>query len=325
MRVFPQKRLLRRRGQRSKSGRRLISGGLLLALAIGLIGIGLKFPNEVADARSRLAGPTSSILSVIQAPLKPLAGLGQRYNDFLVMESELARLRAANDELKGWQWRAVELERQLSDLSALNKVVNEQGFDYVTTRIVARSIGSARHGALLGAGERAGVPARAAVMSQRGLVGRTYEVGPGTSRVLLLIDPEMQLFVNIGRDLVGAVVVGTGQRSLDIRDDGRTLDIAVGDEVLTAGEEGGVPRGIRVGRVVRSAQGIRVEPYADFDRMEFVSILVPARGKTADAAQQSDAGSAHLTAQLGANQPSEPEERLGADADAAGSSRPRRD
>jgi len=316
MRVFPEKRLLRRRGQSPKSGRRVVYGCLLLAFAIGLIALGQAFPNEISDARSRLAGPTSQILALIQAPLKPLANLRQRYDDFVEMEGELARLRAENDELKGWQWRATELERQLSDLSALNKVVYEQGFDYVTTRIMARSIGSVSHGALLGAGSHVGVPAGVAVLNQHGLVGRTFEVGPATSRVLLLTDPGMELPVSIGRGLVTVAAVGAGRGYLEIRDGGRSFDIAVGDEVMTAGEASGMPRGIRVGRVVGSAQGLRILPYADFDRMEFVSILVPKHGQTADGGRRLDAGGAHVSAQLGEDEPTDPEKRAAVEGNA---------
>lgn len=298
MRVFPQRRLLRRRTQ--VAGRRRLTAGLtLLALAAGLVAVGQAYPGEVADVRARLAGPVSSMLGVVQAPLKPLFDLRQRYSDFVHFESELARLRAENDELKGWQWRAIELERQLADLSALNKVVNEPGFDYVTTRIEARSIGAQSHSLLVRAGSDDGVSPGAAVLNGRGLIGTTYEVGPSTSRVLLLKDRSARVLVSIGRGLVTAAAVGTGSSSLEILDGGRTFDIAVGDEVMTAGELGGHPRGLRVGRVVGSAQGMRVEPYADFDRLEFVSILVPGQPPAA-VVVDGKAGEAvdHLTAQL---------------------------
>lgn len=298
MRLFPSKRLLRRHDRTSGSRRRLIAGLLLLTAGVGLVVIGQVYPTEVADARSRLAGPVSSILAIVQAPLKPLAGLRQRYDDFFAMESELARLRAENEELKGWQWRAIELERQLADLSALNKVVSEPGLDYVTTRVIAHSFGAGSRSVLIAAGENSGVSAGAAVFNQRGLAGVAFEVGPATSRVLFVNDMNARVLVSIGRGLVSAEVVGTGGADLEIRDGGRTFDIAVGDEVMTAGEEGGVPRGLRVGRVVATPRGLRVAPYVDFDRLEFVSVLLPGQNRPAGHAGEGG-GSARLTAELG--------------------------
>lgn len=273
MRVFPTRRLFARRNKHN-SGRRFFGALALVALASGAIALGQFQPDEVGEARSRLAGPVSSLLGVVQEPLKVFSDLSQRYIDFRDAEKELARLREENDALKSWKWRAVELERQLADLSALSRVVSEPRFDYVTTRVVARSIGTGRRSALIGAGKRHGVSEGGAVLNQRGLVGVSYEVGPGTSRVLFLNDPGAQVLVSIGRGFVTAIVSGTSAGHLEIRDVGVLRDIAIGDEVITAGQSGGVPRGLRVGKVVAARQGVRIEPYVDFGRLEFVSVLV---------------------------------------------------
>jgi len=292
--------LLRRRERKVGSRLKLAGGLLLVGFALSLVVVGRIYPAEVADVRMRLAGPLASILRVLQAPLEPLSQLGQRYSDYMNMQSELARLRNENEELKGWQWRAVELERQLADLSALSKVVSEPGLDYVTSRVVARSIGAHSRSALIGAGRGAGVRAGAAVLNQRGLVGSTYEVGPGTSRVRLLTDKTSRILVSIGRGLVTAEAEGAGDELLDIRDGGRMFDVAVGDEVRSAGEPGGVPRGLRIGRVVGSAKGMRIEPYVDFDRLDFVSVLVPAglASEARGSGRETGGDEAHLTAHL---------------------------
>lgn len=300
MRILPTRRLLRRRERKAGRDGKLTAGLVLLIMAVLLIAVGRIFPSQVADARKRLSGPISSMLTVLQAPLQPLSELGQRFTDFINMERELRELRQENEELKGWKWRAVELERQLADLSALNRVLIETGYEYATTRVVARSIGAHSRSVLIGAGGDAGVPPNAAVLNQRGLVGTTFEVGPQTSRVRFVTDAKARLLVSIGRGLVTAEALGTGGGYLAILDGGRTFDIAVGDEVITAGEEGGVPRGLRVGRVVGSSKGMRIAPYADFDRLEFVSVLVPGQnGTSADSSPGGAGGNgAHLTAHL---------------------------
>jgi len=140
--------------------------------------------------------------------------------------------------------------------------------------IRARSVGTMSGSALLGAGRKAGVKQKSAVLNSRGLVGATFEVGPRTSRVLFLTDKSARVLVSIGRSLVTGVAVGTGGRYLEIRKGGRPRDIAIGDEVLTACELGAVPRGLRVGRVVASPYGLTIEPYVDSDRLEFFSILL---------------------------------------------------
>ena len=256
---------------------------MLVAVGVVLLILGQSFPREAADVRSRVAGPVSGVLETLQLPMKPVLQLGERYQDYVQIENELARLRAENDELKGWKWRAMELERRLADLRELSKVVPAAGIDYVTTTIRARSIGTMSGSALIGAGAKVRVRPNAAVLNSRGLVGTTFEVGLSTSRVLFLTDKDSRLLVSIGPSLVTGVAVGTGERQLAIRSAGRPLDIAVGDEVTTAGEADGVPRGLRVGRVVADPSGLRIEPYVDFDRLEFVSVLLTERHERASA------------------------------------------
>ncbi len=172
------RRLLGRRTPGRPVRRGYFAALVLVAAGVVLLVLGQRFPQEAADARSRFAGPVSGILETLQLPMKPLLGLNQRYRDYVQIESELARLRSENDELKGWRWRALELERRLTDLSELNKVVHEPGVEFITTMIRARSVGTMSGSALLGAGAKDRVKPKAAVLNSSGLVGATFEVGP---------------------------------------------------------------------------------------------------------------------------------------------------
>lgn len=277
MAVFrSQRRLLgRSRAVRTTSGRGR-AALVLMAVAGGFLWLGVAFPDDVAKARARLSGPLASALEAVRAPFEPVVALGTRIADLFDLQEELERLRRENDELKGWQWRALELERRLADLSALNKVVFEPGHDFLTTSLKARSVGAARHTALIGIGRDSGVPDGAAVLNQRGLVGITFEVGPRTSRLLFVTDGTARVNVSVGRSGVTTTAVGTGGRYLTLADDERGLDIAVGDEVVTAGDGRALPRGLRVGRIASTAHGLRVDPYVDFNTLEYVSVMLPA-------------------------------------------------
>ncbi len=302
----PRRRLLGR-SRHHERGYSIPLASLILGLvAVGLVALGQRFPDEVANARARLAGPVSSIMAMLQQPLQPLKQLGERYNNYVKLEEELTRLRAANDELEGWKWRALELERRLADLRALNRVVHEPGLDFVTASVRARSIGAAGKSILVGVGTRDGVTAGGGVLNARGLVGTTYEVGRDTTRVRFLNDARSRVVVSIGRGLVTAVAEGTGGQLLGIRAGGRSFDVAVGDEVISAGEVGGVPRGLRVGQVVSSAAGLRIKPYVDFERVEYVSLLLSTDHQTAEGREVREP--ARVAAQLGEDgEPVDPE------------------
>lgn len=278
--LSPKRRLLGNRKRRQRPGsRRLVGAVALVITAACLIALGKLYPKEIADARARLAGPVSSIVSALQIPLKPLRNLRTHYENLVGLEDELKALRAENEELRAWKWRAIDLERRLSDLRALNRVVYEPDLKFVTATIRARSIGRQNRSALIGAGWSSGVRQSIAVINGQGLVGSTYEVGHSTSRIRFLTDPNSHLPVSIGPRLVTAYASGNGSHTLAIKSETGSLDVAIDDEVITAGEDGGLPRGLRVGRVISTGSSMRIEPYVDFNRLEFVSVLLPANSQ----------------------------------------------
>ncbi|MDX2288680.1 MAG: rod shape-determining protein MreC [Hyphomicrobiaceae bacterium] len=252
----------------------LASAAMLLLAAAGLLAISRYYPAEVADVRARLAGPLDQVTSLVRAPLDPLRALAGRLGDQWDMEGELNRLRAENEELKGWQWRAQELERQLADLSRLTRVVAEPGLRFVTCRVRVRGLRPFSQSVLVNAGAREGIVTGMPVVNGAGLLGAVYEVGHVASRVRFLNDAASRVTVRIGRGGALAVAAGRSSPVLEITELERRFDIAAGDEVLTAGEEGGVPEGLKVGTVVKTSRGLAIRPAADPDRAEFVSVLL---------------------------------------------------
>jgi rod shape-determining protein MreC len=290
------RRLLGRRNGRQFSKSRIGGAIVLIGVTFCLLAVTQQFPGQVAEARARLAGPVSSILAQFGLALKPFAQLKQVYLDHLGMEQELARLRAENDELRAWKWRALDLEWRIADLKDLNNLVNEPRVDFVTAAIVGHSAGGYGHSTLISAGVREGVVGGASVLGPRGLVGSTYEVGPRTSRVLFLTDTDSRVRVRVGKGLVNAVGVGTGGPLVNLVVEGSGGNIAVGDEVVTAGSASGSVRGLRVGRVVASPGGLGIEPYTDFRRLEYLSVLLP---QVRDPGRLVKGDLAHVTARLG--------------------------
>ena len=269
-------------------------GWFVVLIVAGCLAVfmGLRHPQAVEDARVRLTVPLGAFYDALRKPIEPVVAFVQSFGHRVDLAAEVERLKRENDELKGWQWRAVELERRLADLSALNRVVHEPDIDFVSAGVKARSFGIADRSVLIGAGSRSGVAPGSAVLSARGLVGMAYEVGPGTARVRALTAKKSRLLVSVGRRLVTVVARGNGARHLEMETIGGAVNIAAGDEVITAGEVrdglADIPRGLKVGEVVSTPFGLRIVPAVDFDRIEYVSVLLtpveaPAPKRAADA------------------------------------------
>jgi rod shape-determining protein MreC len=134
-------------------------------------------------------------------------------------------------------------------------------------------------------GEEDGVLLDSPVISASGVVGRVVAVGRHAAKVQLLLDRDSGVGVRIERSRVGGVITGqvgfsdSGTYDVLMRYVPLTADVAVGDVVVTSGEDQLFPRGLLVGHVskVGRATGlfrdITVTPSAGFERLEEVMVV----------------------------------------------------
>ena len=109
-----------------------------------------------------------------------------------------------------------------------------------------------RHEIVINHGEDRGVKRGMPVLDAEGLMGQVIEVGPFTSRVLLVTDSTHAIPVQVNRNGMRAIAVGSG--SLDrlvltyVPD---TADIEVGDLLISSGLGQRFPEGYPVATVTR--------------------------------------------------------------------------
>jgi rod shape-determining protein MreC len=195
----------------------------------------------------------------------------------LTDRSELSDLREENERLRRELAEGEQAERRVAELDALLGVVAEQ------TAVPARVVGA---GSRLGfgrtvtidAGSDDGLREDLTVVAAAGLVGRTVEVGPSTSVVLLLDDPGFGVGARLARAGTLGLARGDGSGSLLYTQvEGGSVEP---DEVLlTTGSDTFVPD-VAIGRVtsVRSTAGgltsvAEVEPLVDTGRLDLVAVV----------------------------------------------------
>ena len=227
----------------------------------------------VRSVRLQLAEIVAPALQMIAVPLAPLRRLGQRISTVTGTPEELERLRDENQKLKSWEARARELERRLSDLGTLARVVDEPGLEFITGRVIADANGPFARSVLLNAGREQGLRSGYPVVSGDGLVGRVLETGPKSARILLLTDLNSRIPVLIGERGVRGVLAGDNSARPRLAHLPAEAQVRTGEEVVTSGVGGLFPRGLRIG-VIRDDDGVpRLEPHARLDDLEHVSVL----------------------------------------------------
>jgi rod shape-determining protein MreC len=264
------------------AGRRAVGvhGALLFALvfvSIALLVLSKLQHPFTKEVRAQIENFMAPVLTAAVVPLTPVRRVIARVTAYTDLYAELDRLKDENQRMKGWEWKARELERKYSQLGKLAHVVEEPGLEHVAARVVADSRGPFVRSAMVSLGRDQGLKPGFPVISADGLVGRVTETGRGVSRILLLTDINSRIPVFVGRNSVRALMVGDNGASPKLTyaaSSGGTGGFEVGDEVSTSGVGGLFPRGLRIGIVAEQGGKLVVVPHARLDELNYVSVLL---------------------------------------------------
>jgi rod shape-determining protein MreC len=141
-------------------------------------------------------------------------------------------------------------------------------------------------------GEADGIARDMAVISPVGVVGRVALSSMRASKVQLLIDRNAAAGALVERTRAQGVVIGLGTGLLQMQYVPGAAEIAVGDSVVTSGNDRIYPKGFVIGTVESVERGpsafhsIVVKPAVDFSRLEEVLIvLTPSPARQAEVAE----------------------------------------
>lgn len=262
---------------------------ILVLVAITLIVFDLRGGDSGPTRPLRAAGETvlgsaeramASVVVPVRGFLESLGGLGDADARIAQLEADNARLQAelatvANDRAR------------VADLEALLGLVATNDYETVPAQVIA--VGPAQGFAwtvTIDAGSRDGIERDMSVISGAGLVGRTIDVGPATSTVLLIVDATSSVGGRLSGTSQIGIVSGTGRQdslTMQLLDPLAVVD--VGDVVVSFGSEGGRPYapGIPIGVVaeMRGTEGqltrsAILKPYVDISRLDIVGVVLRA-------------------------------------------------
>ncbi len=221
-----------------------------------------------------IADAAAPLLEALAQPVATMASGVRHVEGVFDLYRENERLREENARLLQWQDVARRLETENAGLRDLTKFVPEGAPRFISAQIIADSGGAFARSVLVSAGGREGVTRGQAAVTGEGLVGRVAEVGGRAARILLLTDLNSHIPVMLDNSRERAVMAG------DNSDQPRLLYLPInvtakpGERIVTDGSGGIFPPGVPVGVVASVDSGIvRVEPYADLSRMEYVRIV----------------------------------------------------
>lgn len=255
--------------------------------------VDVRFNQFTAPVRFQLNGVLSPLYAMMSWPGR----LSDTTADLALDETEL---RAENAYLKSQLLVLSGRLQKFSELAAENArlrglIDSTQVVDgrVLIAEIIGVDTDPFRHIILLNKGQDAGAYVGQPILDSRGLMGQLIEVGPTTSRAMLIADREHAVPVRIARNGVRAVVAGSGEIDrLRLQYVPESADVKVGDLLLSSGLGLRYPAGYPVGivtRVGKSGTGefaeIDAKPAAELDRSRHVLLLFnrPLRAENAAA------------------------------------------
>lgn len=221
-----------------------------------------------------VADITAPVLQAVSQPFGTVAIGVRKVEDLLNVYSDNERLREDNARLLQWQEVGRRLETENAELRQLTKFVPENAPQNVSAQVIANSGGAFARNVLVDAGSRAGVTRGQAAATGEGLVGRVAEVGERAARILLLTDLNSRIPVVLEDTRDRAMLAGDNSDQPRLLYLPATVTVKVGERIVTSGSGGVFPPGLPVGVVAAIDGGIiRVEPYAELSRLDFVRVV----------------------------------------------------
>lgn len=261
---------------------------MLAFLVLSLVVITLDFRSGGDGPLERAKDISTTIVAPIQ---RGVTTVFRPVGNFFSSLGDLSSLRADNTELRN---EVTELSAQIGDSEAIlaeNEELRElleldeswTTMDRVAATVIATIPANYRWAVRIDRGSNDGVEPDMAVVAPEGLVGKIASVQPDTSIVLLLIDPQAAARARIKEKGFTGIARGNGSdQSLSLDDIHPEANVRIGDEVITSGYDLGIfPPSIPIGEVVEasgesaaSEQDIEVEPWVNFNSLDFVEVLL---------------------------------------------------
>jgi rod shape-determining protein MreC len=270
--------------------RRTVAFTILVAVSMVLMAFSSNaYVREVQNGVGFAFRPIQSALDNVAGTV---ASIGASIAEIDRLRVDNGTLREENERLNVENTRLQEIARENEQLTDLLQL--RAGFDYKTAAAAVISRDSSEFRRVIGIdkGSNAGIKEGDVVVAGGGaLAGRVTNVGPDSASIVLLTDGSSTVIGQLVSNAAAGRVIGQlgGVLVMDQIDSGEK--ISIGDEVVSAGIELGsgvrspYPKGLLIGQVVdvrRDANAVvqtaYLQPAADFDKLEFVLVVLDYQG-----------------------------------------------
>jgi len=256
-------------------------GNFIIAAAVLILLIFLHYLNIIRPIENAIIYASNQTISFLTRKANQVVGFFSLITSIRDLNRENEKLRAEKDRLLLENAQLKELGTENESLRAQLDLQAERGISGVLAEIIMRNPDSISQSIVINKGEADGIKANAPVVYAEGmLVGRVIEVSAHSAKVLLITDQNSVISALVSESRASGNI--TGQHGLGLFMDliPQTDVVNIGDEVITSGFAGELPKGFLIGEVIEvqsSAnqlfQKAQIRPYVNFSKLERVLVI----------------------------------------------------
>ena len=277
------KKLTRKKSDRYRLLRFVFLAGLLLTLTLIFL---------VSTLGSQRFGSLHKLVIETVGPVQKLfaaggASIGNFKREYLDILQDVIKVREENKRLlKQLQETEAILNRSReamatnASLRRLLEFKNNLARPSVGATVIGKDPSTWFRSVIIDQGANRGIVKGNAVVNSDGVVGQIFTASPNYAKVLLAIAPSSAIDVMLQQSRVRGMLKGNGTLTYRLEYILKTVEVAEGEHVVTAGYGGVFPTGVPVGvvsRIVRKPRGmfheIEVTPSVDYQKREHLTVI----------------------------------------------------
>jgi len=224
------------------------------ALAIALLAADLRF-NALETARIAIGTVIHPLQRFAQAPIDMLYQGSDYFSSHATIREENEALRKKGLASAELLMRQEHLEMENQRLRALLDLRKRQKSTSVAAEIVAAARDPYSYKVFIDKGTQQNIQPGQVVVDENGVVGQVTRVFPLSSEITLLTDKNQTIPVQVLRNGLRTVLVGSGLGMMELRYLASNADIEPGDTLVTSGLDGVYLPGLPVARVTHIDRG----------------------------------------------------------------------
>jgi rod shape-determining protein MreC len=205
--------------------------------------------------------------------LKKLFFFRETYDEYIKQQKQIGALKARLVYLQ----ETVEENKRYATISEFRR---KQTYVSVAAQVIGRDPSNWNASLIIDRGQKDGLKVGMPVVSVLGVVGRIFETGKNTSKVILLSDPSFSVAAVVQRSRESGLLQGSLGEYCRLEYLTEKADVKVGDRIVTSKLSSFFPEGILIGLVedVQASENSHtaeclIEPAVDLAQIEEVIVI----------------------------------------------------